>query len=198
MTYLQADPNTWYKISILAQPPVVQWTNISLTTPNEADGGANTTSTYLSPNTNNTDHFSWQLYPVANPPNGTYLLRPKTAIGGFMHAWSPVPNVTACIARDWDCSIGIDLVPTVGFDAVWTFTTVLDGTNSFYITNAANGSTYHLDLWPNGSWLRMTNNISGAPDTHLTQQYQVIPIGAIDNSTWQSVREEDNELVTQY
>jgi len=52
------------------------------------------------------------------------------------------------------------------------------------MTNAANGSTYHLDIWPNGSWLRMSDNITSQ---HWSQQFQVVPVGTIDDAAWNSV-----------
>jgi len=161
-------------------PPYQIWVNTSLTT---FEPGNDFTSTFFAPISNLTLD-KWQFYPVTSPANGTYVLRPHLHIGGFLRSVAVTGTSTSCMALGWDCSTSAGLAPTIDLNSAWTFTNPLDGTDSFYMSNAANGSTYHLDLWPNGSWLRLTNNITGS---HPTQQFLVTPVGAIDDVAWQSV-----------
>jgi len=159
------------------------WDNTSLTT---FEPGNDFTSTFFAPISNLTLD-KWQFYPVTSPANGTYVLRPQLHIGGFLRSVSVTgisKDLSDCMALGWDCSTSAGLATTIDLNSVWTFTNPLDGTDSFYMTNAANGSTYHLDLWPNGSWLRLTNNITGS---HPTQEFLVTPVGTIDDVAWQSV-----------
>ena len=156
------------------------WQNLSLTT---FGSGDDSTSTSFAPISNLT-FGKWQFYPVTSPANGTYVLRSQLHIGGFLHSVKDFGDESPCTALGWDCSTSARLGTFIDLNSVWKFTDSLDGTHSFYISNAANGSTYHLDLWPNTSWLRLTNNITG---DHPTQEFLVTPVGAIDDVAWQSV-----------
>jgi len=113
------------------------------------------------------------------------MLRPRVDPNGWLATWVARVNDPSCTAaNNTDCTIRAALWPNLAGNGVWTFQNAEDGTNSFFLSDAQEGSSYHLDLWPDGQHLRMSNDIDPAP---VTQRFQVIPSAQINDPVFQMV-----------
>jgi len=110
------------------------------------------TTVFFSPdNGANGNNFKWQLLSVRNPPNGSYILRSQAIIGGFLSSFDdrgPDTTSAKCSTQlGVNCSAGVRLCPYINLNSVWNVTATGDGTDTFYMSNAQNGSGYHFDTW---------------------------------------------------
>lgn len=135
-------------------------------------------------NNGNLTKAQWQLYPVSQSVNGSYLLRPRVDPNGWLAAWTKKVNDPACVAEGVDCTRLANLWPNFAGNGVWTFTSD-HSTGSYYLTDAEDGGSY-LDLWPNEAYLRLNNNQTAHPSD--AQRWQIIPTAQINDPVFQMVR----------
>lgn len=96
--------------------------------------GGTSTTVYFAPY-DGSNYFKWQLFPSTNISDGpvlSYAMRPWSVPGGYFNA--VVDGGSAALR------------PMIGLGALWNFTDTNDGDGSFYLSNAANGSDWRLDL----------------------------------------------------
>ncbi|KAH7319390.1 hypothetical protein BKA65DRAFT_556812 [Rhexocercosporidium sp. MPI-PUGE-AT-0058] len=124
--------------------------------------------------TSNTEQL-WQIYPF----NSTYyVLRTKSSgpRGYLTVALSPEENTPGrTVPRMANASLADDSM-------FWQIEPWGDGT--FFFTNAANGSAWHLQLKPN-SLMAMSSNITAPPRDG--QRFSFKQLGAIQNSNFSTV-----------
>ncbi|KAG0646395.1 hypothetical protein D0Z07_7648 [Hyphodiscus hymeniophilus] len=116
----------------------------------------------------------WQFFPY----NSTYYVLRTKASGqfGYMSAAAGANETTP------GDTVPTMLNVTLADDSMfWTISPWGDGT--FYFTNAANGTAWHLNVKPNGL-LSMNSNIT-APQTG--QRFSYTQAGSIDNAAFSSV-----------
>jgi hypothetical protein len=147
-----ADSNRWYAISRYFVLKTGEPTPINVSmTPGRQDASNTQSTVWFSPGDTPIDptQFNFQLYPITNPPNGSYLIRQQQIPTGFLrgtHNYGDVTNCTDAVPPI-DCTNGARLNPSIDFGSVWTFEGVGDGSGSFYMYNAQNGSSWRIDLW---------------------------------------------------
>lgn len=147
-------------------------------------GGVTKDSVSLN-NNGNLTKAQWQLYPVSQPANGSYLLRPRVDPDGWLGTWTQTFNDPTCAAEGVDCTRLANLWPNFAGNGVWTFTSD-ETTGSYFLTDAQDGGSSYLDLYPNQAYLRMNNNQTAHPSD--TQRWQIIPTAKINDPVFQSVR----------
>lgn len=139
-------------------------------------------SVFLS-NTNNLTKLQWQLYPVSQPVNGSYMLRPRVDPNGWLATWIAETNDQACATVNVACFIRANLWPNLADNGVWTFKNAEDGTNAFFLSDEREGSSYQLDALVAGL-VYMNNQTIPAPDS---QRFQIIPSAQINDPVFQVV-----------
>lgn len=142
---------SWYQISRFPTQ------NASLTAyvaQNEV--GDPDTTVFLAPDDGtNLNYFRWQLFPSTSDPSPpSYVMRPWSAPGGYLNAFrdysDPAKNCSQQAGVIINCNTTAHLLPIIDLGALWNITPtadVADGTATFYMSNAQNGSSWRLDLW---------------------------------------------------
>ncbi len=162
------DPNMWYQL----------WTGN-----NDAQSYVGTVlyansgtfgATYFNTTDNNANNQKWQIFQL----NSTSWIM-RSADGGpnayqaseFVAAETTQGQTRPCMARG----------DVAGAGAFWTFTLWGDGT--YYLTNAANGTSYHLNRKDTGT-MAMSPNITAPQDG---QRWQWKTISAINDAKYSTI-----------
>lgn len=167
------DRNTWYQIL---------WTSSSSFQGNALNFNTASTEGAVYCNTTDTSSASqqWQIFPY----NSTYyILRTKasSALGYLVTYCAPSePTPGSTVPAVFNASIADDSM-------FWQISPWGDGT--FYFTNAANGTSWHMynklpGQYPGGGLMAMTSNISMA---QVGQEFSFSALGSVDDVAYSSV-----------
>ena len=133
-------------------------------------------STFLSPPNSTQNAELWQIIHPADDST-FYVLRSRdNGSGSFM----TVTVNSTCTVNG--CNSVPRMAPTVDDSARWSFSPWNDGT--FFMYNKANGSSWHVDVQDNGSWLWMNSNDSIA---QTGQHWSFSSIAPINDTTYSTV-----------
>lgn len=164
------DPNTWYNLA----NGFVGNNGDSLQSgfPNPPPTG----STFLSPLNSTHNAFRWQVIHPRDD-NTVYILRTQED-GANMYMGTGLNKTCSSDG----CKTLVQMQPTLDDSCRWTFGPWDDGT--YYLSNKANASSWHIDIQDNGSWTWMNSNISIA---RAGQHWSVSSIAPIDDATYSTV-----------
>jgi hypothetical protein len=165
---LNLDSNYWYQINVDSYP-----TQSLDGTPLFQEGGTGVVFLQVT----NTSHFeqSWQLFPI----NNTYVIRSRgSGPRGYLNTAIDVNETTAgsTVPQMRNYTISDDSI-------YWAAGSWGDGT--FFLTNRANGSDFHLGAKDN-AFLSMDSNVTTSVK-HPGQQFTFKRLSAINDDNFSSV-----------
>jgi len=168
------DPNTWYQVYNNDSGPAY---GLFVAFPNPPPYGA----VFLSPFNQTSTNQQWQIL-HAPGQSGPYLLR-SSYLGPNYFMGVTAQTGISCGANG--CNTVPDMVPTNLTDnsTQWTFGPWQDG--SFYMWNAANGTSFLMNIQPDRILLKMDSDIN----SNLSgEQWSFSSIAPINDTAFATVR----------
>jgi hypothetical protein len=173
------DTNTWYNVHVGNDTDSSLQGTVLYGPPNATGALKGTRGAVFMKTTDASSRLQkWQIFPLTINNTIVYAMRSQE---------SSAKSFMATSLSDTEVEEGSTRPDMVRGDVsdrsvYWSFQK-WGSEDSFYLTNAANGTTYHLNVNASTTLMNMSPNMSAT----ITQQWSFEPIGKINDKVWSTV-----------